>query len=91
MRYSKAKEIRIDIKKFWKNYRAIKALEERKNLENGQAYAWQHYLGGKGMGDYSLFPEITNWQLIDYLLERENSETEDEDRINFNIILEYKK
>ena len=91
MNFDQASLIRKELKRFWKAYKAIQKETGERNESNDDNFSWQYYFGGEGVADYVGFPEVTNWQLIDYLLGRQNPNTREEDEINFSIILNYKK
>ena len=92
MNISEAKEIEKKIKLFWNNYEIISRKAAEKNAANGNNYAWQYYANCSGsVANYSIFPEITNCELVAFLTKDKKSKLyPDEDIIkDFRFILLY--
>ena len=77
MDYQKAVQIRKDLKRFWRNYKMLQKETIKLNSNN--------------FAEYRIYPEVTNWKLVDFLLGRKNPNTSEEDEHNFALILNYKK
>ena len=88
-----AVKIRKELKKFWRNYKIISSKTDEKNESKGNCFSWQHYFGGKGMSEYNIFPEITNANIISWLIGDTNSKLypSEEDQYNFKVVLNYEK
>jgi len=93
MTITEAKEIREELKRFWKNLEIITTLAAERNKTNGNNYSWQYYEGCSGeVANYTFFPEITNCKVVAYLTKDTESKLYPaKDTIkDFEFVLNYK-
>ena len=64
-----ALELRNAQKKFWANWKQINAATAELNAANDATYSWQYYAGLEGVGNPAIFPEVTNYQIAQYVIE----------------------
>jgi glyoxylate carboligase len=61
--------IRAAQKQFWKNWKKIQAATDAANEQNENNYSWQHYAGLEGVGNPSIYPEVTNYIIAKNIIE----------------------
>lgn len=64
-----AMELRSTQKKFWANWKKINSKTNALNEKNNDCCSWQHYNGLEGVGNPSIYPEVTNYQIAKYVVE----------------------
>ena len=69
MNIEKAMELRQAQKQFWANWKKIAAATVAKNAQNETNYSWQHYAGLEGVGNPSIYPEATNYEIARFIIE----------------------
>jgi len=62
-------ELRAAQKKFWANWKKISAKTNALNEKNGDCYSWQYYAGLEGVGNPSIYPEVTNYIIARNIME----------------------
>ena len=69
MTVEKVMELRKAQKQFWANWKKISTKANALNEKNETNYSWQYYEGLEGVGNPSIYPEATNYELAKFVIE----------------------
>lgn len=69
MNVEKAMELRKAQKQFWANWKKIASETSAKNTQNETNYSWQYFEGLEGVGNPSIYPEATNYEIAKFVIE----------------------